>query len=148
MFKYLHNGTYHTDTSIEYLESLGLDEDAIQSVLNQKAYEEANPIATATASSKYITVAAFLARMTVSERHALRQSNDIYVVDIREDLFLREYVDLSSTVLAQGVGYVLNYLSKIPDFQNESVMTVTNTSTRLVEVLVDATELEKYNGVL
>jgi hypothetical protein len=146
MFKYLHNGTYHTDTSLDYLENLGLDEDTIESILNQKEYEEANPAATA--SNKYITVAAFLARMTVSERHALRQSSDIYVVDIREDLFLREYVDLSSTVLAQGVGYVLNYLSNIPDFQKESVMTVTDTSSRLVEVLVDATQLEKYNGVL
>jgi hypothetical protein len=46
------------------------------------------------------------------------------------------------------MGYVFNYLSSIHDFQNESVMTVTDTSARLVEVLVDATELEKYNGVL
>lgn len=41
MFKYLHNGTYHTDTSKAYMETLGFDEYGIESVLNQKAYEEA-----------------------------------------------------------------------------------------------------------
>lgn len=146
MFKFLHNGTYHTDTSTAYLENLGLDEDAIESVLNQKAFEEANPVATA--SNKYITVAAFRARMTVSERHAIRQSTDIYVVDIWEDLFLRQYVDLDSATLAQGISYVLNYLNNVPDFQNETLMTVIDPSTRLTEVLVAGTEEERYRGVL
>jgi hypothetical protein len=40
MFKYLHNGTNHTDTSKVYMEALGLDDAAIESVLNQKTYEE------------------------------------------------------------------------------------------------------------
>ena len=40
MFKYLHNGEYHTDTSTEYMSKLGLDDDAIEAVLSQKAYEE------------------------------------------------------------------------------------------------------------
>ena len=40
MFKYLHDGTYHTDTSDEYMGALGLDDDAKQSVLTQKEYEE------------------------------------------------------------------------------------------------------------
>jgi hypothetical protein len=44
MFKYLHNGTYHTDTSLEYLENLGLNEDIIESILNQKAYESVKDI--------------------------------------------------------------------------------------------------------
>ncbi len=40
MFKYLHNGTYHTDVSSNYMDDLGLDDDAQQGVLSQKAYEE------------------------------------------------------------------------------------------------------------
>lgn len=56
MFKYLHNGTYHTDTSTVYLENLGLDEDAIQSVLNQEEYEEVELIATKLFLSKKIGV--------------------------------------------------------------------------------------------
>lgn len=97
-----------------------------------------------------ITVAAFRARMNVSERHAIRESEDIYVQDIWEDLFARQYVDLDSTTLAQGIGYVLNYLNNVPDFQSleGEVMTVTDTAARLMEVLVDGTEEERYRGVL
>ena len=40
MFKYLHNGEYHTDVSRNYMDDLGLDDDAQQGVLSQKAYEE------------------------------------------------------------------------------------------------------------
>lgn len=40
MFRYLHNGTYHTDVSAEYMSSLGLNDDAKQSILSQKEYEE------------------------------------------------------------------------------------------------------------
>lgn len=40
MFSYLHNGTNHTDTSKAYMKRLGLDDDAIEGLLNQKAYEE------------------------------------------------------------------------------------------------------------
>ncbi len=40
MFSYLHNGTTHTNTSKTYMRKLGLDDDAIEGVLSQKAYEE------------------------------------------------------------------------------------------------------------
>lgn len=40
MFKYLHDGTYHTDTSDEYMNALELDDDAKHSVLTQKECEE------------------------------------------------------------------------------------------------------------
>jgi hypothetical protein len=40
MFKYLHNGIKHKDTSTAYMTTLGLDDAAIESVLNQKKYEE------------------------------------------------------------------------------------------------------------
>lgn len=40
MFSYLHNGTTHTNTSKTYMRKLGLDDDAIEGLLNQKAYEE------------------------------------------------------------------------------------------------------------
>ena len=40
MFKYLHNNRYHTDTTTSYMSELGLDDDAQESILNQKAYEE------------------------------------------------------------------------------------------------------------
>lgn len=40
MFKYIHNGTYHTDTSDEYMIALGLDDDTKQSILNQFEYEK------------------------------------------------------------------------------------------------------------
>jgi hypothetical protein len=56
MFKYLHNGTYHTDTSTTYLENLGLDEGAIKSVLNQKAFEDPHKSKVELALSKKIGV--------------------------------------------------------------------------------------------
>lgn len=40
MFSYLYNGTTHTNTSKTYMRKLGLDDDAIEGVLSQKAYEE------------------------------------------------------------------------------------------------------------
>lgn len=40
MFEYLHNGTAHTDTAPAYMRELGLDDDAIESIQNQKKYEE------------------------------------------------------------------------------------------------------------
>ena len=43
MFRYLHNGTYHTDTSDEYMSELGLDDDAKQSILSDKEFEQAKP---------------------------------------------------------------------------------------------------------
>lgn len=39
MFKYLHNGKYHTDTTTAYMDALGLDEEAQQSVLEQQKFE-------------------------------------------------------------------------------------------------------------
>ena len=39
MFSYLHDGTEHTNTSKAYMLALGLDEEAAESVLNQKAFE-------------------------------------------------------------------------------------------------------------
>lgn len=44
MFKYLHNGKQHTDTSSEYMSKLGLDDDTQESILNQKAYEESEQL--------------------------------------------------------------------------------------------------------
>ena len=43
MFKYLHNGTYHSDTSSAYMTALGLDEKVKESILDQKEYEESQP---------------------------------------------------------------------------------------------------------
>lgn len=39
MFNYLHNGEIHTDTGEAYMKSLGMSDDVIDSVLNQKEYE-------------------------------------------------------------------------------------------------------------
>jgi len=43
MFKYLHNGTYHTDTSSNYMSDLGLDGEAQQGILAQKEFESKLP---------------------------------------------------------------------------------------------------------
>jgi len=45
MFRYLHNGTYHTDTSDEYMGSLGLDDDAKQGILAMEEHEKSNETA-------------------------------------------------------------------------------------------------------
>lgn len=39
MFKYLHDGTYHTDTSDEYMSALELDDDARDSILANRGYQ-------------------------------------------------------------------------------------------------------------
>ena len=44
MFKYLHNGKQHTDTSAEYMDKLGLDDGTQESILNQKSYEESEQL--------------------------------------------------------------------------------------------------------
>lgn len=44
MFKYLHNGKYHTDTSAEYMSELGLNDETQESILNQKSYEESEQL--------------------------------------------------------------------------------------------------------
>lgn len=53
MFKYLHNGEYHTDTSTEYMSKLGLDDDAIEGVLTQKTYEESEQLTLDNRSEAY-----------------------------------------------------------------------------------------------
>lgn len=40
MFSYIYNSETHTDTSTEYMQGLGLDQDTIDSILAQKQYEE------------------------------------------------------------------------------------------------------------
>ena len=40
MFKYLHDGKYHTDISVPYMVKLGVNEDTQQAIINQRAYEE------------------------------------------------------------------------------------------------------------
>lgn len=39
MFSYIFKGEMHSDTSIDYMQSLGMTEEAIESALNQKQYE-------------------------------------------------------------------------------------------------------------
>lgn len=43
MFKYIHGGIYHSDTTESYMTAHGLDEGAQQSVLNQQAFELMQP---------------------------------------------------------------------------------------------------------
>lgn len=45
MFKYLHNGTYHTDVSSNYMDDLGLDGEAQQGVLAMKELEKSKETA-------------------------------------------------------------------------------------------------------
>ena len=40
MFTYIHNSASHTNTSSEYMQGLGLDQETIDSILTQKQYEE------------------------------------------------------------------------------------------------------------
>lgn len=97
---------------------------------------------------RYITKRAFKQRLTVAERHAIRNPNDIYVEDIYDDLMTSSYVDLENVEVAQGIGYILNKLTTIPNVQDTNVMTVIDVPTRLDELLVEGTEDEQYNGVL
>lgn len=53
MFKYLHNGTNHTNTSKTYMRKLGLDDDAIEGVLTQKAYDESEQLTLDNRSAAY-----------------------------------------------------------------------------------------------
>ncbi|GIU12881.1 hypothetical protein [Shewanella sp. MBTL60-007] len=39
-FKYIHEGKIHANSSQDYMQGIGMDEDAINSTLNQKAFEE------------------------------------------------------------------------------------------------------------
>lgn len=37
--QYLHNGTYHVDTSTEYMVGLGIDEETQESIIRQQEFE-------------------------------------------------------------------------------------------------------------
>ncbi|MEQ3513666.1 hypothetical protein ABMY35_10050 [Pseudoalteromonas sp. BZB3] len=39
MFKYIYKGASHSNTSAEYMQSLGMDQEQIDSVLNQQQFE-------------------------------------------------------------------------------------------------------------
>lgn len=95
-----------------------------------------------------ITVAAMRARLTVSEREAIRNTTDIFVRDIWDDLLSRSYIDLNDTLTVQGIAYITNYLTNIPDVFDGNVMTVTDLAVRSAELLVNGTQSEKYNGTL
>lgn len=95
-----------------------------------------------------ITVAAMRARLTVSEREAIRNTTDIFVRDIWDDLLSRSYIDLNDTLTVQGIAYITNYLTNIPDVFDGNVMTVTDLAVRSAELLGNGTQSEKYNGTL
>ena len=95
-----------------------------------------------------IAVAAFKKRLTIAERHAVRTTDDIYVTDIYDALIGSGYVNFNDDDVEIGLWYVLNYLITIPNVQDANVMTVLDRDSRLAELLVDGTVLEKYNGVL
>ncbi|OUR62066.1 hypothetical protein A9Q74_06350 [Colwellia sp. 39_35_sub15_T18] len=97
---------------------------------------------------RYITVASLTSRLFFSERHAVRNTTNMYIEDIYADLTGRLYIDLDDPDMAAGLGIVLNYLLSIDDVQNELVKTVIDEQARLVELLKDGTEKEKYNGAL
>lgn len=97
---------------------------------------------------RIITVAAFKRRLFVTERDAVRKTTNEYIEDIYDDLVGSGYVDLDDEDVVQGLGFVLNYLTAIDNFQNPAVKTVLNEVSRLAELLVDGQEHEKYNGVL
>lgn len=95
-----------------------------------------------------LAVRAFKRRLTIAERYALRNTTDLYAVDIYDDLLTSSYVDLELSDVAQGIGYILNLLTSVPNIQDANVMTVLDVNTRLTELLVNGTEAEKYNGIL
>lgn len=68
MFSYIYQGNTHTDTSLAYMQQLGMDSKQIESVLAQQAYESR------LASSPRITRLAFMQRFTQAERVAIRQA--------------------------------------------------------------------------
>jgi hypothetical protein len=97
---------------------------------------------------RIITVRALKQRLYIAERHAVRNTTDIYVEDIYDDLVGSAYVDLDNDKVAQGLGLVLNYLTTIDNVQDPNIKTVLDEVTRLAELLVDGSEAEQYNGVL
>lgn len=99
-------------------------------------------------SPRIISVAALKARLTVAERDGVRKATDEYMIDIWGDLIDRLYIHLDMDGVTQGLGYVLNYLTTVDNFQDPSVKTVIDPSARLVELLIDGTGTELYKDVL
>lgn len=50
MFKYIFNGTYHTDCTLDYMQGIGMNKEQIESVLNQKEFEQGQWIEKRTAA--------------------------------------------------------------------------------------------------
>jgi len=97
---------------------------------------------------RVITVRALKQRFYIAERHAVRNTTNIYVEDIYDDLVGSGYVNLDDAKVAQGLGVVLNNLTTIDNIQEPSIKTVLNEVSRLAQLLLDGEEHEKYNGVL
>ena len=95
-----------------------------------------------------ITVGAMKARIFAEEFNAISASTNIFVNKIWDDLGSSLYIDLNDTRFIQGVGYILSYLATIPTPSDASVMIVDDVTTRLNALIVNGTNLEKYNGVL
>lgn len=97
---------------------------------------------------RIITVRALKQRLSIAERHAVRNTSNIYVEDIYDDLVGSAYVDLDDDKVAQGLGVVLNNLTTIDNIQDPRIKTVLNEVTRLAELLIDGQVYEQYNGTL
>jgi len=98
---------------------------------------------------KFITVRALKQRLTMEERHAVRHTDDLYIEDIYDDVVSSSYIDLESPDLAAGLEYVLAHLTSVQKVGGvNGVKTVEDVPARLLAILADGTESEKYNGFM
>lgn len=95
-----------------------------------------------------ITVAAMKGRIFAEEFDAIQASNDIYVKKIWDDLGSSLYIDLNDARFIQGVSYILASLASVPNVLDVNVMTVPDVIARLNVLIINGTQLEKYNGAL
>lgn len=110
--------------------------DWIQSVGHDDTtyYEFHEPVVLEYDPIRLISVRAFMQRLAQTERTDMRNSTDDIIVDMMDDLRMSTYVDLDGASLLPGLGYA-NSLGLIAAHQ-------------LVDMVIDGTEAESYNGVL
>jgi len=105
---------------------------------------EYHPVVQYVSPIRLITVRAFMNRLELTERVALRASEDAIVVDMQEDLKLASYVDLDDAGLAFG----LAYLAKLTEAPYPVIDVAIIPVQQVSDMVLDGTQPEAYLGIL
>jgi len=117
-------------------------EETINGLITRHEYHETTSIIEEPV--RLITVRAFMKRLDLAERVALRASVDYIVIDMMDDLRMAAYVDLDDGEMAFG----LSYLAKLTADPYPVIADALIAPEQVAAMVIDGTAAEAYLGVL